>query len=106
MTGTGELLRSARRRAGLTQSELATRTGIAQSVISAYESGRREPSVAALRRLATALGTRVELVPIGAPTVPDPERAARQLAAVLGLVDSLPFRAKRRALTFPILARL
>ena len=106
MTGTGELLRSARLRAGISQTQLAARSGISQSVISAYESGRREPSVAALRRLATALGTRVELVPIGAPTVPDPERAARQLAAVLGLVDSLAFRAKRRPLAFPVLARL
>jgi transcriptional regulator with XRE-family HTH domain len=106
VSGTGELLYSARKRAGLSQSQLAARSGIAQSVISAYESGRREPSVAALRRLGTAIGSRVELVAIGAPVLPDPERAGRHLAEVLGLVDSLPFRPRRRPLTFPVLVRL
>ena len=44
---TGELLREARRRAGLSQSELAARAGVAQSVVSEYEADKRQP--AALR---------------------------------------------------------
>lgn len=37
------LLRSARRAAGLTQADLAERSGVARPNIAAYEAGRREP---------------------------------------------------------------
>jgi predicted nucleotidyltransferase/DNA-binding XRE family transcriptional regulator len=50
------LIRDARTAAGLTQAELAGRAGITQSVISAYEHGRREPSFATLQRLIAAAG--------------------------------------------------
>ncbi len=50
------LLRRARELSGLTQSLLARRAGVPQSVISAYESGRRQPSLATLRRLVEASG--------------------------------------------------
>lgn len=52
----GSLLREARMRAGLSQSELARRVGIAQSVISFYESGRRQPSLPTLAVLLDATG--------------------------------------------------
>ncbi|MCA1703197.1 MAG: helix-turn-helix domain-containing protein [Actinobacteria bacterium] len=51
-----QLLRRARSLSRLTQSELARRAGVPQSVISAYESGRRQPSVPMLRRLVEASG--------------------------------------------------
>jgi len=50
------LIRDARTAASLTQAELAGRAGITQSVISAYEHGRREPSFATLQRLIAAAG--------------------------------------------------
>lgn len=50
------LLRRARELSGLTQSQLSHRVGVAQSVISAYESGRRQPGLATLRRLVEASG--------------------------------------------------
>jgi predicted nucleotidyltransferase/DNA-binding XRE family transcriptional regulator len=50
------LLREARRRAGLTQAQLAGRASVTQSVISAYESGRREPSLPVLLGLIGATG--------------------------------------------------
>jgi uncharacterized protein len=50
------LLRQARQRAGMSQVELAARAGVAQSVISAYESGRRQPSVPTLAALIEATG--------------------------------------------------
>jgi predicted nucleotidyltransferase/DNA-binding XRE family transcriptional regulator len=57
VTGTAAaLLREARRRAGLTQVELARRAGVAQSVISAYESGRRQPALPTLAALVRAAG--------------------------------------------------
>ena len=52
----GSLLREARRRAHLSQVELARRAGVAQSVVSAYESGTRQPSLPTLTRLVAATG--------------------------------------------------
>jgi predicted nucleotidyltransferase/DNA-binding XRE family transcriptional regulator len=50
------LLREARQRAGMSQVELAARAGVTQSVISAYESGHRQPSVPTLAALIEATG--------------------------------------------------
>lgn len=50
------LLRDARQRAGLSQAELAARAGVTQSVISAYESGHRQPSLPRLAALIEATG--------------------------------------------------
>jgi uncharacterized protein len=55
------LLRSARHRAHLTQQQLATRAGVTQSVVSAYESGRRQPSVPTLAALVAATGLELDL---------------------------------------------
>jgi predicted nucleotidyltransferase/DNA-binding XRE family transcriptional regulator len=54
-------IRAARSAAGLTQTELAARAGVTQSVISAYESGHREPSLPTLHRLVRATGHRLDL---------------------------------------------
>jgi uncharacterized protein len=55
--GTGAvILRRARRNAGLTQVELAARARTTQSVISAYESGRRQPTIPTLESLVEAAG--------------------------------------------------
>ena len=50
---------------GLTQKELSERTGIGQSEISKIESGRRNPSIKMLQRIADGLGMtlKVEFVP-------------------------------------------
>jgi uncharacterized protein len=53
----GSLLRRARLGAGMSQAELAFRAGVAQSVISAYEAGRRQPSLPTLARLIDAAGS-------------------------------------------------
>ena len=60
------MLRGARSRAGLTQLDLAARAHVAQSVVSAYESSRREPSFETLRRLIVATGFEMDiaLVPV------------------------------------------
>lgn len=50
-----EVLRELRERAGLSQSQLASRSGVAQPNIAAYESGRRTPSVAMVDRLRSAM---------------------------------------------------
>jgi transcriptional regulator with XRE-family HTH domain len=60
------IIREARLRAELTQVQLAKRAGVTQSVISTYENGRREPSLAALQRLLLAAGfrTAIDLQPV------------------------------------------
>ena len=49
-----EILREARKRAGLTQTEASELSGVPQSCISGYETGTAEPSVSFLQRLAVA----------------------------------------------------
>jgi hypothetical protein len=61
VTDAGSLLRKARKAAGLTQAELARRAGVTQSVVSAYEAGRREPAVSTLSRLVDATGATLRL---------------------------------------------
>ena len=52
-----------RKEAGLTQEQLAERSGLSQQYLSGLESGRRNPTVVTLYELATALGvSHVELV--------------------------------------------
>ena len=53
----GALLRQARKRASLSQVDLAARAGVTQSVISAYESGRRQPAVPTFAALVDATGS-------------------------------------------------
>ena len=61
---TARLLSQARRRAGLTQRELAGRAGVAQPAIARIERGRVSPSVATLDRLLRATGHIVEVAPL------------------------------------------
>lgn len=51
----------ARKAAGLTQKELATRTGIAQADISKLENGNANPSLRTLQRLAEGMGMKLKL---------------------------------------------
>jgi len=53
---TSDLLCEARRRAGLTQAELALHAGTGRSLISRYERGEVEPGLETLRRLIRACG--------------------------------------------------
>lgn len=84
MTRPGDLLRETRRRAGLTQAQLAARSGTRQSAVSAYETGRREPGLGTLRRLLAATGHELQLRAASSivrhPTLPD-SPLARRLAA-------------------------
>lgn len=57
------MLREARERAGLTQVALARRAGVTQSMVSAYETGRRDPTYSTLERLLRATGHRLTYEP-------------------------------------------
>lgn len=84
------LARSARAASGLTQSELAIRSGIAGSSLSLIEHGKREPTVATLDALLRA--TRHTVVTV--PTVrSDAARIASEIgAAIANSDDALAFR--------------
>ncbi len=51
----------ARKSSGLTQKQLAERTGIAQSDISKLEGGNANPSLRTLQRLAAGMGMRIKI---------------------------------------------
>jgi transcriptional regulator with XRE-family HTH domain len=61
----GELVREARKRAALTQAQLAERAGTTQSAIARLESGRTSPSLEQVERLLRLCGFQliVELAP-------------------------------------------
>jgi len=99
----GELIREIRRESGATQAELARRTGLARSVLSAYEHGHRQPSVAALAGIARAAGLELRLAPRADRAVT--EHAGKVLSQVLDLAEQLPYR-PRPELAYPPLIRL
>jgi hypothetical protein len=80
----GSLLRRARTSAGLSQAELAARAGVTQSVISAYESGHRQPALPTLAALIEAAGSELVI---------DMRRQPRRLSRLSGPVGQ---RVRRR----------
>jgi uncharacterized protein len=85
----GELIREARRRAQLSQNDLALRARVAQSAVSAYESGRRTPTLATLERLLSAAGHRLvldsrrdDVTPSGLPDTPLGRRLRQRRRAI------------------------
>jgi transcriptional regulator with XRE-family HTH domain len=100
-----QLIRTVRRRRGLTQAQLAARAGTSQPVVSAYEHGRRDPTFATLVKLIEASG---ELLQIDAgpprsdlPMARDPQEHNRRLLDVLSLADAIPARRRGAVLRAP-----
>jgi len=99
------IIQAVRRRQGLTQAELARRAGTSQPVISAYEHGHRDPSLATLRKLVEAGGERLrtDAVLPGSDDLPpaDVREHGRRLLEVLTLADAIPVRRRPSVLTAP-----
>jgi len=72
---TGELIRSARLRAGYSQKELAQRLGMASSSIARWETDTVEPGFSTLRRVLQACG--FDIPPVLVPYERDLERDAQ-----------------------------
>jgi predicted nucleotidyltransferase/DNA-binding XRE family transcriptional regulator len=88
------VLRQARHRAGLTQRQLAQQAGVSQSVVAAYESGAREPSMATLAALVDSTGVALTVglgsklpAPRHLSTGPIGHRLRRHRAAVLAVAE-------------------
>ena len=99
----GKLIRDARIDAGLSQAELAARSGTSQEALSAYERGRKDPSASTATRILAAAGWTVVRAPareVWTAGAAELERRARILAQVVDLAERLP--AKRRGhLAYP-----
>lgn len=87
-------LRESRLRAGLTQAELAKRSGTSQATLCAYERGRKSPTAETLERILAATGHRLSVAParcsVVTPSRGELERNARTLMRVLELAAELP----------------
>ena len=55
------LIRLARSKAGMTQTQLAGNAGVSQQVVSEYETGRKEPTLPSLIRLVNAAGYEIRM---------------------------------------------
>lgn len=100
-----ELIRTVRRRRGLSQAELAARAGTSQPVVSAYEHGRRDPSFATLSKLIEAGGEHLRIdaaLPTqDIPRARDADEHSRRLLDVLSLSDAIPVRRQSSVLRGP-----
>lgn len=74
----GELMRTARKRAGLSQAELAERLATPRSQVARWEADSVDPGFATTRRVLRACGFDLSLALV--PYEPDEEREARLLA--------------------------
>jgi hypothetical protein len=90
----GAEIRAARRMAGFSQSQLARLGGTSQPTLAAYETGRKQPTVATLSRILAVTGVRLEAVlhlrrePDVSPA--ELERRGETLVAVMDLAGELP----------------
>lgn len=96
------LITTARRRAGLSQRELAARARTSAAAVCQYERGERVPRVDTLQRLIAAAGSTLVLQVPPSPDI-DLDRRARDLEQVLGLADALPKRRGPDDLPYPSL---
>jgi len=93
MKTAAQILREARSLGRRSQSEVAARAGVSQSVVSAYERGHRQPSLATLARLVEATGCRLDLevtapaAARGLPVSPLGQQLRRHRRAILALAD-------------------
>ena len=98
------LLRDARINAGLSLRELASRAATSHATLSAYEQGRKVPSVTTFLRILEACGNVVEIGLQRRIREVDGVARGDELAAVLKLAAQFPARASRH-LDLPVFPR-
>lgn len=97
-TAAADLVRKARLRAGMSQSDLARRSGVARPVVWAIEHGERQPSLPTLAKVLRGAGVELllDIVPL-ADVLVDPlrgdpgseQRHARRVRDALELADTI-----------------
>jgi transcriptional regulator with XRE-family HTH domain len=88
----GSFLHDRRAEAGVTQVDLAARSGLSQSMVSAVEAGRRQPSLPTVERMLACLGLQLKIDAEPLETDPD------------DLIDECPAASPERPLDRPGLA--
>ena len=86
----GNLVRTLREQAGLSQEELAVRAQVSRATVQNIERDRTDPRRAVLRRIAEALGTDVAALSPDQPmTLEEIEARRAELLAALAALDAL-----------------
>lgn len=98
------VIRTARRRAGLTLRALGDAAGTSHSTLAAYEAGRVEPSVATLDRIVSAAGFALDVTLARRIVNGQPPSRGDELAAVLELAEAFPAH-HAPTLTYPPFGR-
>ncbi len=81
MAGVGKHIRALRQQRGMTQDELAQKLYVSRQTVSNYETGRSNPDIDTLLKMAEALGADVNALLYGPP--PPPEKALEGRRLVL-----------------------
>ena len=98
------MIRTARGRSNLSLRALAARAGTSHATLSAYESGRVDPTTAVLSRIVAAAGCSLEATLLGSPSDLGGMPRGDELIAVLELAEQFPAR-HARGLEFPTFGR-
>ena len=91
-----QLLRKARKKAGLTLVELAERAGTSASTLNRYELGKVDPSGAVVGRVLAAAGFQAEVTLRPLLTGPRGTSRSEEVVAALELAEQFPVRFERR----------
>jgi transcriptional regulator with XRE-family HTH domain len=93
MKGFGERLRTRARDLGLTDSEVARRSGLSQRRYSNYVNETVEPDLGTLVRIAATLGTTTDqALGLAAPIAGEAERVRARMAIAAGLLEGPALR--------------
>lgn len=65
----GEKIKTARKKAGLTQKELGEKLGVSAAMIAQYETGKRTPKIETIQKIAGAVGVSADEIGFGLPSI-------------------------------------
>jgi transcriptional regulator with XRE-family HTH domain len=101
------LLRRARRKAGLSQRELAARAETSHTTLASYETATKVPRVDTLDRILRAAGFEPEVALSPRPDADESARVAkgRELLEALELAAHFPVRRPTKRLPVPVIGR-
>lgn len=89
MASVGKHIRRLRTTKGLTQEQLAEKLFVTRQTVSAWETGKAQPDLETLERIAEALGTEVTEVIYGTPQGANLGPLKRQWALIGGLLAAI-----------------
>lgn len=88
---TGEKIKEARKKAGLSQKELGDKLGVSQAMIGQYETGKRKPKLETLDKIAEALSVDVWDFYAEYELEENPLNKSKQLSSLFKYLDTLGY---------------